>query len=122
MELNNLVDKYFNQIEIVDTDFVTTHYESPDAAFLLLRIPVAMLNDYLKLKKQKKKLPDAKEFWIETNLSEKLSNSDKYHGQGHEPLADILEFLEGQIYAEFGAIRNSSKMITLSLHDIPEPY
>ena len=102
MELNLLPQKYYEQIEIEDTDYVPVNDAPSDAAYLLLRIPSKMLDEYQKLREEVKSLPNANEFLRETGILEYLRKNLKpvYRG-GHEPLADILEFLEGDFEADF---------------------
>ena len=116
--LNQLVDTYFDQIRIEDTDYVDTGVPGHDAAYLLLQVPMAMLQEYLQLKGQDQELPNPIEFWKETQLVRRLTHSDKYHGQGHEPLEDILEFLGGEVGVDYQVDYqnlHSSKRIRLAI-------
>ncbi len=117
MGMDQLVDKYFDQIEIEDTNFVD--HPVTFAAYLLLNIPMAMLKEYLKLKGQNKKLPDGAEFWKETGLGKRLRNSGNYHGQGHEPLEDILGFLGGEVQGDYQEL-NTTERIRLGITEIIE--
>jgi len=106
-EISKLVDTYFEEINIADTGFVEIYEDvGYDNAYLALDIPIGMLRDYLKLKKQERELPDAEEFWKETNLLERLRGSDKYKGQGHAPLLNILDFLKSKVEADFYKQKN----------------
>ena len=119
--INLLVDKYFDQIEVVNTDFYVTFNYGPDAAYLSLNIPTAMLKEYLTLKGQERELPDEVQFWKETRLVERLAHSNKYHGQGREPLEDILEFLGDEVCGSYQRI-NSSERIRLIIVEATESY
>ncbi len=117
-----LIDKYFDQIEIEDADFVPINDAVSDAAYLLLNIPMAMLKEYLSLKGQNKELPNGAEFWRETGLGTRLKNSDKYHGQGHvSHLNDILDYLEGDVWGEYQKL-NSPERIRLDITEVPKFY
>ncbi len=117
MEMNQLVEKYFDKIEIEDTAYVTVNDAVSDAAYLLLNLPTAMLKEYLKLKGQNKELPDGAEFWKATGLVKRLRNSDKYHGQGHAPLDDILDYLDGEVQGNYQELLNTER-IRLSITEI----
>ena len=119
MDIKQLVDQYFDQIIVENTHYITLADSGPDSAYLCLNIPTAMLRDYLKLRGQDRELPDGAEFWRETGLREKLRNSDKYHGQGHEPLVDILDYLSGKVYGEYQRL-NSPERIRLRIIEVPE--
>ena len=121
MKVDELVDKYFDKIEIEDTDYVPFNEAKSYAAHLLLTVPIQMLVRYLKLKKQKRRLPDGAEFWRETNLCKRLRNSDKYHGQGHENLEDILDYLEGNVQVGYEELHVSDR-IRLSVIEIPKEF
>lgn len=118
--INTLIEKYFDQIQIEDTDYVPFDGALSDAAYLLLNIPISMLREYSKLKGQTN-LPDGAEFWKEAGLRKKLRDSDKISRQSHEPLKDILEFLGGEVWGEYQHLGNSER-IRLSITEIPEFY
>lgn len=120
MGMNELVEKYFGQIEIEDTDYVPIDDVASDVAYVLLNIPIAMLKEYLQLKGQNKELPDGAEFWKETGLCKRLRNCGKYHGQGQEPLYNMLDFLEGEVGAGYQKLGSSSDRIRLDITEIPE--
>jgi hypothetical protein len=121
-EITNLVDKYIERIGIEDTDFVPVDDADSDAAYLLLNIPIKMLREYVKLKNQKKKLPDALEFWKETNLISALrANPNKYYGQGRANLGDVLDYLGGDVRAEYQKLFRTGR-IRLMVQEIPELY
>src|SRR3989339_2115966 len=90
-----LVDKYFDQIEIEYTDFDFPYGGFPDSAYLQLNVPTEMLLQYNRKRNKKRGLPRGAKFWKESDLVERLRNSDKYHGQGNNPLSDILDYLHG---------------------------
>ncbi len=117
MNIDTLIDKYFDQIEVEDTDFIPIDDMTFDAAYLLLSLPVAMLREYVKSKDQCQELPNGAEFWKETGLCNKLRNSNKYHGQGHEPLIDILDFLEGNVQVDYQKL-NSPERIRLCIIEL----
>jgi len=104
MNINDLVDSYFDRIEIEDTDFYPS--DDVDLAFLSLSMPKAFLQDFLRLKGQNRDFPDVAEFWKETELNKRLKNSGKYHGQGHESLARILGYLERNVWGEYRPLEN----------------
>ncbi len=118
--MNELLDKYFDQIEIKDADFVPIDNAKSDVAWLYLIIPTKMLREYSTLKNKNKKLPDGAEFWKETGLGEKLRNSDKYHGQGHVCfLTDILDYLDGKVSVNYYKF-DSKIMIGFDIAETPE--
>ena len=119
--INTLIEKYFNQIQIEDTDYVPVNGAVSDAAYLLLNIPIQMLQEYSKLKGQNTELPDGAEFWRKTELRKRLKNSDRYPSRGHEPLEDILDFLGGEVWGEYQRLGNSER-IRLSITEVPEFY
>ena len=116
MDIQTLVDKYFGLIEIEDTDYVPVDDAVSDAAYLLLDIPIAMLEEYARLHDQKMP-PNGEEFWKETQLASRLRNSGKYRGQGHEPLSDILDFLEGDVAVHYQSL--SPSVMRMSVYEIP---
>ena len=118
--INTLIEKYLEQIQIEDVDYVPVDGALSDAAYLLLNIPLPMLQEYSKLKGQTTELPDGAEFWRETGLGNRLRNVDK-HSRSHEPLEDILEFLGGEIWGEYYNLGNSER-IRLSITEVPEFY
>ncbi len=136
MDLKQLVDTYFDQIEIEDAGCIDCG--GAKAVYLTLRIPIAMVNDYLVWRRQNYKLfyapfdklkelpngelPDGVEFWKKTELSIRLRYSDKYHLQGYTPfenIDDILDFLEGRVLGEFEGSINS-KMVILEIMELPK--
>ncbi len=121
MDMNQLVDTYFDQIEIEDTNYVPINDAVSDAAYLLLNIPTAMLKEYLRLNGQNRELPDGAEFWKKTGLGKRLRISGKYHSQRHAPLNDILDYLDGDVWGEYQRL-NSSERIRLDIREVPEFY
>ena len=121
MNMNQLVDTYFDQIKIEATDYVRVDYAASNAAYLLLNIPTAMLKEYLRLKCQNGELPDGAEFWKETGLGKRLRNSDKDRGQEHKQLEDVLDYLGGDVWGEYQEL-NSPGEIWLAITEIPEFY
>lgn len=119
MDMKRLVTKYFDEIQIEDTDYVPWDDAVHDAAYLSLNLPTAVIEQYQKIQGINK-MPDAAEFWHKTELSERLANSGKYHGQGHEPLEDILEFLDGEVQAHWQTITDTR--IRLEVYEIPRVY
>ena len=117
MDMNTLVEKYFDQIEIEDADFESTDNGKPYPAYLTLIIPMAMLKEYLRLKGQNKKLPDGAEFWKETGLGRRLRNFDKYPERRHGTyLNDILDYLEGNVLGDYQKLYTPGRM-RLSIHE-----
>ena len=114
-QIEDLVNRYFGQIEVEGTDFEPRDDAGPDAAYLLLRVPLDMLRSYMVLK-SKDGLPGA-EFWKETKLRDKLRNSGKYHGQGCVPLEDVLDFLGGNVQVTYQELKGSPE-IRMSITEI----
>jgi len=121
MNMQELVDKYFEQIEVEDTAFVPIDDAVSDAAYLLLNLPMQMLKEYQILKGSRKRLPDGAEFWKETRLVTRLRNSAKYQNVGREGLNDILDYLGGKVWGTYQELRNSER-IRLDITEIPEFY
>ena len=126
--IEKLVDKYFDQIEIEDADYVPFDDAKSDAAYLLLDIPTEMLKEYLKIKGQRKKLPAGAEFWKETGLVERLGNSKKHIEQFHsrnflddsfEFLSNFLFYLIGDVQADYQELITPPGRIRLSITEIP---
>jgi hypothetical protein len=120
MSVESLVDTYFGQIEVDDTDYVPLADASHDVAFIALKVPTKMLIDYLSLKGQKRELPEGPEFWRETGLVDKLRNSSKYHGQGHEDLDDVLDFLGGEVQVGYWPF--DAEKTRLMIIEIPQEF
>ena len=112
-----LVDTYFDRIEIEDTDFYPS--DGVDLAFVSLNIPKEMLQEYLRLKGQDRDLPDVAEFWKDTDMLRRLWESDKYHGQGHEPLEHVLRYLDGAVWGEYS--EREEGIVTLDVFEEPDP-
>lgn len=121
MSVEQIVTTYFDQIELKDTDYLPWDDAKSDMAYILLRVPTAMLKDYVKFKGQNRELPDGEEFWRETRLVERLRNSGKYHGQGHEPLEDMLDFLGNNVQVEYCHIGDPEK-IDISITEFPAEF
>lgn len=98
MDIEQLVDKYIDQIKIEDTDYTPVEYSESDAACILLNIPIAMLHEYALLKGPNKELPDGAEFWKETKLVNRLKKSEY---RGHAPLEDVLFWLGGNVLRSY---------------------
>lgn len=123
MKINELVEKYLDQIEIEEVYFTPAYDDTAsDQAYLLLKIPIAMLKEYLIIKGQNKKLPNGAEFWKETGLCERLRNFNKYHGQGHQQLGTILDFLKGEVNVEYQELKNPPELIRLQVIEIPTEF
>lgn len=118
MEISALVEKYFEQIEVEDTDFIPVDDAVSDAAYILLQIPINMVREYQSLKNRTEKLPDGVEFWKETGLVNRLQNYKKRFYFEHAPLLDILCYLKGEIWGEFYSC--NSEKIRLEITEIPE--
>ena len=130
MDINSLMDKYFEQIEVEDADYVPFDDAKSDAAYILLNIPVAMLKEYLKLKGLKRKLPDGVKFWKETGLCKRLGNSEEhikqFRSRNHlndpfETFPDFLDGLTGDVQGDYQEL-NSSEKIRLSITEIPTEF
>ncbi len=121
MEIDALVDKYFDQIQIESIDYVPMDAEAPCpvGAYIELIIPVAMLREYAMLKNSSDRLPDGVEFW-RTCLQERLRNSGKDSGHFNESLKDILDLLEGPVSAQYST--GNKERISLTITEIPELY
>lgn len=117
MEISELVEKYFEQIEVEDTDFIPINDAVSDAAYILLQLPIDMIKEYQALKNRTEKLPDSVEFWKETGLVKRLRNY-KECNVGHAPLGDILDYLKEKVWGEFYSC--NSKRIRLDITEIPE--
>ena len=120
MGMQELVDKYFNQIEVAYTDYVPVSDAKSDAAIITLEIPSAMVREYQRLKGSRKRFPDGVEFWRETGLLSRLEKSDKVPGRAHSntTLGDVLDYLGGKCWADFARI--SKDKVELSLTEVPE--
>ncbi|MEK6915285.1 MAG: hypothetical protein AABW89_01945 [Nanoarchaeota archaeon] len=120
MSVEQLVNNYFDEIEVESTDYVDFTDAKHDVAYILLRVPTAMLKDFLRLKEQKRELPDGTEFWKETGLVNRLRNSGKYYGQGHEDLDDILDFLGGEVQVNYQPL--DTEKTRLHVIEIPREF
>jgi len=120
MSVNQLASTYIDRIEIEDTEYVPIDDAVSDAACLTLTVPTVMLRDYSRLRALKRELPNGPKFWRDTRLGELLRNSDKYHDQGHEPLSDILDYLEGKVWVDYQRFRNLPEIIRMSVTEVPE--
>lgn len=119
MRIPELVEKYFEQIEVEDTAFVSIDDAVSNATYLLLNIPAEMLIKYQELEGSGKRLPDGAEFWKKTGLVTKLRNSAKYQDVGRERLNDILDYLEGNVWGSYQEL-NTPNRIRLDITEIPE--
>lgn len=121
MRIPELVEKYFEQIEVEDTAFVPIDNAVSDAAYLLLNIPTKMLREYKKLKGSRKRLPDGAKFWKETELVIRLRDSARFQNVGREGLNDILDYLGGKVWGTYQELNNPDR-IRLDITEIPEFY
>ncbi len=119
MDVNDLVDKYFEQIAIEVVDYVPVDDAVHDAAYITLNIPLEMLRGYSKLKGLSGELPDGAEFWEETNFVKRLRDSDKSILHEYQPLGDILDSLEEYVEGTYQKLINSER-IRLDITEIPE--
>ncbi len=111
------MNKYITEIDIEDVDYVPWDDAPHDVAYVLLNIPKAFLTEYLQLTKQtEKKSPDGFDFWLNTNLRERLRG--KVPKRTHEPLEDILDFLGGPINIQFYG--DDGNRIRLAVYEVPE--
>jgi len=120
MTMQELVDRYFNQIKVTYTDYVPINDAKSDAATITLEIPSEMIREYQRLKGSRKRLPDGAEFWKETGLLERLKSSNKVPERAHSntTLGDVLDYLGGKCWVDFA--RTSKDRVELSLTEIPE--
>ena len=130
MGIKSLMDKYFEQIEVEDADYVPFDDAKFDAAYILLNIPIAMLKGYLKLKGLKRKLPDGAKFWKETGLCNRLGCSERhikqFRSRNHlnnslEIFPDFLSYLEGDIQGDYQKLSTPDR-IRLSITEIPNKF
>jgi hypothetical protein len=121
MNVNELVEQYFGQIEIEDTNYVAVDDAVSDAAYILLILPTRMLRDYQKIKGSRKKLPDPVEFWKETGLCEKLRMHESTFNGGHANLSDVLDYLGGDVWGNYQKLSmKDNSRIRLDITEIPE--
>lgn len=121
MTIQELLDKYWDQIDVEESDYIAFDNAKHDAAYLLLSLPLPLLREYQVLKSDSKELPDAAEFWKETGLGERLGHSERVYKRGHEPLKDILSFLQGKIRVTYETSGGPDR-IFLDVTEIPEFY
>jgi hypothetical protein len=130
MSIKSLVDKYFEQIEVENADYVPFDDAKSDAASILLNVPITMLKEYLQLKRQRKKLPEGAEFWKETGLCSRLKSSKKHIKQfrsvnhlhdSFEKFPDFLDGLTGEVQGDYQEL-GSKERIRLSITEIPTEF
>jgi len=121
MTIHALVERYWNQIEVEEIDYITYDNAKHDAAYLLLSLPLPLLREYQALKSDSKELPDATEFWKESGLLGRLKETDRVFRNGHEQLRDILAYLQGKIRVTYET-SGSSERIFLDVTEIPKFY
>ncbi len=121
MTIQALVERYWNQIDVEEIDYIEFDNAKHDAAYLLLSLPLPLLREYQVLKSDLKELPDAAEFWRETGLGERLGRSERTYKRGHEPLKDILLYLRRKIRVKYET-SGSQERIFLDVTEIPEFY
>ncbi len=119
--IDELMDKYWDQIDVKDVDYIAFDNAKHDAAYLLLSLPIAMVEEYKVLKDSPNELPDAMEFWRETRLGERLDHSKREYKRGHEPLREILSFLRGKIRVKYET-SGAPESIFLDVTEVPEFY
>jgi hypothetical protein len=122
MGIQELVDRYFNQIEVAYTDYAIINDAKSDAATITLEVPFTMIKEYQRLKGSRKRLPDGAEFWRETGLLARLKNSDKVPRRAYSntTLGDVLDYLGGKCWVNF--TRMSKDKVELSLTEVPDFY
>jgi hypothetical protein len=112
MRLEELMDRYFGQVDIEDAEFYPIEEFCddpaeglPDAASILLSIPKKILIEYSAIKGLGGSLPDGVEFWKDTKMVDLIEKTEKYkgvaYGECHEPILDITCWLKGEVYAEY---------------------
>jgi len=118
--LDNLMEKYLDQIWIEYTDYEPADDAICDIAVITLNVPVVMLKEYQALKGQDEDLPDPVEFWNDTGLVERLESYDKKYYQ-HHPLPDILEFLRlsEDVSGEYQKLQNPER-IRIDIAEVPQ--
>lgn len=121
MSVEQIVGKYFPQIQVEYTEYVPMNEAKSDAATITLRVPTAMLREYLASKGQTKELPDPVDFWVDSGLVNKLRGSNKQVESQHEPLDDILDFLGGEVTGSYQGLA-VQEQIKLSITEVPEFY
>jgi hypothetical protein len=117
MSMQELVDKYFDQIEVEDADFLPVNDSTSDMATLLLNLPTEMLQEYQTMMGNLETLPDGAEFWMNSGLVERLRKSKKIPLRSHEPPNDILDFLKGEVCGDYQRL-NDAKRIRLSIQEV----
>lgn len=122
MSFENFVDKYLDKIKIDHAEFVPVDDATHDSAYLLLLVPLKMLREYQELKgREGDNLPDGAEFWKETLLVKKLRSEEfEKRSMGREPLYDILDFLEGDVWGNYQKMVHPADMIRLDITEVPE--
>lgn len=120
-EIDLLIDQYWNSIEIEYTEFYPVDHSSSDAAYINVRIPLALVTEYQQLRGMAmNSLPEPERFWRETRLCQRLRESPRPVDRGgdHGPLFDVLEYLDGKVVGKFE--RNQrSQYVNLCINDIP---
>ncbi len=119
MDVNGLVDNYFDQIAIEVTAYVPVDDAVSDAAHITLNLPLAMLREYSKLKGLDDDLPDGAKFWKEINIINRLRDSGKFIYHEYQPLIDVLEFLREDVEGTYQKLINPER-IRLDITEIPE--
>ena len=120
---DKLVNQYWDQIVVDYTDYEPINDTDRDAACIGLLVPLALLRGYQRLNNASARtLPDGGQFWRDTNLCLRLRDSPKRVNREHEPLADMLDSLGGDVC--FGYQRlGKSLMIRLNIYeDVPLVY
>lgn len=109
MSMIELAKKYLGDIEIEYSDLDPRDDTDYDPACLVLSIPRKMLTEYSMKKTGRRNYPNATEFWKETDMERVLRDSGK---QSHNdtPLGDILDYLDGNIEAEFLRSKDKKKI------------
>ncbi|VVB59749.1 Uncharacterised protein [uncultured archaeon] len=120
MNAAQLIDKYFEQIEIERSDCVPIDNAVSDASELGLIIPLAVLKEYSVLNGlNSEKLPEGVKLWKESGLVKRLRNSGKTVYREHQPLNDVLDYLEGSVWSNYQAL-NDSRRIRWTITEIPK--
>lgn len=129
--IDDLINRYMGEIEILNAELLPPPY-SPDPqretrhlAHLELSVPTRMIKEYKRIMGLTKKLPNAKRFLIETGLLRRLEGKGlAEYGQTEEgevsaiEVSEVLEYLLGKVYAEYGDSDNNST--TIEVKEIPE--
>ncbi len=125
-QIEKLMEKYIKQIEIEEAGLepVDAAFGKPDGASLNLIVPIIMLKEYLKLKGQRKNLPDPEEFRKDTNLIDRLYQHCPIDKVYQSPVEDVLSILgiRGELECEYHDLFTRPGYIRVSISEIKSQY